>query len=251
MLPLQAMVQGVAFILIEPFKIWSKSHVNPYPTVVNRRSDVKRHKSWDAFAMLLIEKCARCQWRRTRRSSSRKPCSRISARHRARRRATGAILFWMRKRKSYSDDCRQIRRRDRSSQTNPAFDAIQQPPSPRAMLSYSVVTRDLPLAKMEVSLWFLAWFQNADPWLSCSSETSHRRMSRHSLASENVGAYNVTQVRRQSVSHKSNMYTSQSEIHRLSTSINMRTEYQALNLAKENETCPCLTSCLAMFNIYT
>merc|ERR1711892_807971 len=65
------------------------------------------------------------------------------------------------------------------------------------------------------------------------------------LVSGNVGAYNVTKVRRQSV-HQPNM-ASQSEIHRLSTSINMRTEYQALNLAKKNETCPCFSSCLALF----
>ena len=83
----------------------------------------------------------------------------------------------------------------------------------------------------------------------CSSEISQRRMSRQSLISENVGAYNVTKVRRQSV-HQPNM-ASQSEIHRLSTSINMRTEYQALNLAKKNETCPCFSSCLALFNVYT
>ena len=85
--------------------------------------------------------------------------------------------------------------------------------------------------------------------LSISKRPS--QLSQGSFQPQGVGNYNVTRARRQSVQSAVQANPGgHSNVHSIATSINMTTEYQALHMARKNETCPCLTAVLALCNIH-
>ena len=58
---------------------------------VLRSRAVRLRLNFEKFGTIQIEKCEKCQWRPTKLSLSRRVCSKIYAKHRARRHGTGAI----------------------------------------------------------------------------------------------------------------------------------------------------------------